>query len=97
MPSYTPETIIALATPPGIGALAIVRLSGSNLDSTYRSFTQKKPINRRAVFCNIYHPITNKLLDEAIIIFYKSPKSFTGEDVIEIICHGMSTLQQNNP
>ncbi len=88
MPSYTPETIIALATPPGIGALAIVRLSGSNLDSTYRSFAQKKPINRRAVFCKIYHPITNKLLDEAIIIFYKSPKSFTGEDVIEIICHG---------
>ena len=88
MLTYSSENIIALATPPGIGALAIVRLSGIDLDSTYRSFTQKDPVDRKAVFSKIYHPTTNKLLDEAIIIYFKSPRSFTGEDVIEITCHG---------
>jgi len=88
MSIYNSENIVALATPPGLGALAIVRLSGSNLYSTYRSFSHKKPIDRRAVFSKIYHPINKKLLDEAVITYFKSPNSFTGEDVIEISCHG---------
>jgi len=88
MYSYAPENIVALATPPGLGALAIIRLSGFDLSSTYRSFSHKNPIDRRAVFSNIYHPKSNKLLDEAVITYFKAPNSFTGEDVVEISCHG---------
>ena len=88
MLSYAPENIVALATPPGLGALAIIRLSGFDLASTYRSFSHKSPIDRRAVFSKIYHPKSNKLLDEAVITYFKAPNSFTGEDVVEISCHG---------
>ena len=88
MSLYSAENIVALATPPGLGALAIVRLSGSNLYSTYRGFSHKNPIDRRASFSKIYHPISKRLLDEAVITYFKSPNSFTGEDVIEISCHG---------
>ena len=86
------ENIVALATSPGKSALAIVRLSGPNLYSTYKAFSQKNPVDRRAVFTKIYHPQSKKLLDEAIIIYFKSPNSFTGEDVIEISCHGGSVV-----
>ena len=89
------ENIVALATPPGLGALAIVRLSGSNLYSMYRDFSHKNPINRRAVFSKIYHPISKKLLDEAVITYFKSPNSFTGEDVIEITCHGGAVVSRS--
>ena len=88
MLAYKPEKIVALATPPGLGALAIVRFSGPNLYSTYKSFSKKNPLDRRAVFSKIYHPQNNNLLDEAVITYFKSPRSFTGEDVIEITCHG---------
>ena len=89
MQPYSPENIVALATPPGLGALAIIRLSGPDLYSIYRRFSHKRPVDRRAVFSKIYHPETNDILDEAIIIYFKSPNSFTGEDVIEISCHGV--------
>ncbi len=89
------ENIVALATPPGRGALAIVRLSGPSLSSTYKAFSRKDPVDRKAVFSKIYHPLKNDILDEAIIIFFKSPNSFTGEDVIEITCHGGTVVSQS--
>ena len=95
MSIYSSENIVALATPPGLGALAIVRLSGSNLYSTYRDFAHKNPVDRRAVFSKIYHPISKKLLDEAVITYFKSPNSFTGEDVIEISCHGGAVVPRS--
>ena len=89
------ENIVALATPPGKGALAIVRLSGPDLCSIYRAFSRKDPVDRRAVFSKIYHPISKKLLDEAVITYFKSPNSFTGEDVIEISCHGGAVVPRS--
>ncbi len=73
--SYGCENIVALATAPGRGALAIVRFSGPDLNSTYRDFSHKGPIDRRAVYSKIYHPKNNKLLDEGVITYYKSPPS----------------------
>ena len=93
MHPYTPDNIVALATPPGIGALAVVRISGNNLSGLYKDFTGCKPKNRYALYSKIYHPNNNLILDEAVIIFYKSPNSFTGEDVIEISCHGGSVVR----
>lgn len=81
-------TIIALSTPPGLGALAIIRLSGPRaLDILYhltRSSIKLSP--RVAHNLNIFEG--NDVLDNAIIIFYKEPASYTGEDLVEISCHG---------
>ena len=82
------HNIVALATPPGSSALAIVRVSGKKLKKLYKQLTNKTPLPRKAVFSKIYNPKTNKALDESVIIYYEGPKSFTGEDMIEIICHG---------
>lgn len=86
---YNNDTIAALATPPGIGALAIIRISGESLKTLFQKLTKNKPIKDRfATFSSIYCPITQEELDSSIIIYFKAPKSFTGEDLIEISCHG---------
>ena len=82
------DNIVALATPPGPSALAIVRVSGKNLKKLYKQLTKKHTQSRKAVVAFIYDPKTNKRLDESVIIYYEGPKSFTGEDIIEIVCHG---------
>ncbi len=82
------ETIVACATPPGRGGVAIIRLSGeSALGISLQLIKQKELQPRQAIFS---HFIDNedRLLDQGIIIFYTSPNSFTGEDVIELHTHG---------
>ena len=88
MQPYNQDNIVALATPPGKGALAVIRFSGKNLFSLYKSFTHKTPKNRYALYSKVYHPYSGFLLDEALVTYFKSPNSFTGEDMIEISCHG---------
>ena len=95
MELYNSDDIVALATPPGTGALAIVRFSGNSLQKLYEKFSHKKPKNRAAVFTKIYHPNNNTVLDHAIIIFFQAPNSFTGEDIIEITCHGGRVIYQS--
>ena len=88
--------IAAIATPLGMGALAIIRVSGPALKSIYCSLTNQKntPISHKASLCSIYSAIDNSKIDRCIIIYYKGPKSFTGEDVIEINCHGGNLIPQ---
>tara|TARA_Y100001968_G_scaffold236411_1_gene219693 strand:+ start:1527 stop:2864 length:1338 start_codon:yes stop_codon:yes gene_type:complete len=88
--------IVAIATPPGAGAIAIVRVSGASLKNVFFSMTKKKtlPKNRYATLCNIYSSINSKLIDRCIVTYYKGPNSFTGEDVIEINCHGGNLIPQ---
>ena len=95
MDLYNTDDIVALATPQGTGALAIVRLSGKNLSYIYEQLSQKKPKNRTAVFTKIYHPKQNIVLDHSIITFFAAPNSFTGEDIIEITCHGGRVIYQS--
>jgi len=92
---YNQENIVAVATPPGVGALAVVRLSGANLKALFKSFTHKIPKNRFATFTRVYHPIKNTVLDEAVVTYFESPNSFTGEDVIEISCHGGEAVKNS--
>lgn len=82
------QDIVAIATPQGAGALAVIRISGKSLYNIYKSLSHKEPKNRYAQFSKIYHPKSSLVLDESIITYFKSPESFTGEDVIEITCHG---------
>ena len=92
---YDQENIVAIATPPGIGALAVVRISGWDLNLLYKRFTHKLPKNRFALYTKLYHPINNLILDEVVATYFKSPESYTGEDIIEISCHGGTAVKNS--
>jgi tRNA modification GTPase len=83
-----PDTIIALATPPGRGAIAVVRLSGASANTIAAPLLHPWPSAPRvAVLCTVHSP-TGERLDQVIVTRYEGPRSFTGEDVVEIACHG---------
>ena len=94
------ETIIALATANGTGAIAILRLSGPNAIAMVDA--QFKPKNKNKVLKNQKtHTLhlgeivdEHRVLDEVLVTVFKNPNSYTGEDVIEISCHGSSFIQQ---
>ena len=89
------DTIVALSTPPGRSGIGVIRLSGLRPLEILRilvsdsSFT---PEPGRVTLKRIFEPKTNNLLDEALITFFKAPHSFTGEDVVELSCHGSPVL-----
>jgi tRNA modification GTPase len=80
------DTIMALATPPGISALAMIRLSGPQSLHVIQKMTEKVLTHRVATHCHIHDQQT--LLDDSLVTAYHAPHSYTGEDVIEISCHG---------
>ncbi len=85
------DTIAALATPLGRSGIGVVRLSGADSLSILRKLTKDKlfdPKPRVANLKKVYDLETAEILDETIITYFQSPQSFTGEDVIEISCHG---------
>ena len=85
------NTIVALATPLGRSGIGVIRLSGKDALSIVRKLVSDEnfsPKPRFAALQKIYDPETTDLLDETIITYFQSPQSFTGEDVVEISCHG---------
>jgi tRNA modification GTPase len=81
------DNIVAIATPYGVGAISIIRLSGNGVLQIAQSITRVENIKPRfAKLVDIYYE--NIFLDEVIIIYFKAPYSFSGEDIIEIQCHG---------
>ena len=82
------ETIFALSTPFGESALAVIRVSGKNSKNIAMQLTNKKNFSsRKAYYCTIF--TSNKLvIDKGLVIFFKSPNSYTGEDMVEIHIHG---------
>ena len=90
------DTIAAIATPPGIGAIGIIRLSGDkSYDIVQNLFSSKdlklQPANTLLVG---FLKEGDHVLDEVVISFFRKPASYTGEDVIEISCHGSPYVQQ---
>ncbi|KTD44861.1 tRNA uridine-5-carboxymethylaminomethyl(34) synthesis GTPase MnmE [Legionella quateirensis] len=82
------DTIVAIATPPGKGGVGIIRLSGSKSYSIAHSLNAHKTLQPRlATFCSFY-TADNQLVDQGLMIYFKAPHSFTGEDVVEIHGHG---------
>ncbi len=81
------ELICALATPPGKGALAIVRLSGKDAHAKAKQLTHKSLVPRQASYTNFYNH-DGAVLDQGLAIYFQTPASFTGEEVIEFHCHG---------
>ena len=82
------ETIVALATPPMRSALAIIRLSGEDCFKICSSFFSKEINVDRSTILYGYIVDREEKIDEVILLAYKGPKSFTGEDSVEIISHG---------
>ena len=83
------ETIVALATAPLKSALAIIRVSGDDAFKIVSKCFSKDITDikeRTLLFGNIVND--NKVIDEVVLAIYKGPKSFTGEDLVEIMCHG---------
>lgn len=83
------DTIVALATPPGRGAISIVRMSGPESHSIAEQVVDPWPIEpRRATLCRILRPEEEQVLDQALVTAFVSPDSFTGENLVEISGHG---------
>ncbi len=87
-----PRTITAIATPAGYGGIGVIRLSGDHAVSFVRRLTgsqdEQRLLPNQATFQLLRHPETGETIDEAVITYFQAPHSFTGEDVIEISCHG---------
>ena len=82
------DTIVAIATAHGIGGISIIRLSGENALNLALKLIKKDSLTpRHATFCKISN-LKNEFIDEAIVIYFKAPSSFTGEDIIEFQTHG---------
>ena len=83
------DIIIAQSTPRGNSALAVIRLSGNTLVSFLPLFLNKKKIKPRYSYTIEFKGFCSKeLIDTCVVVYYKSPHSFTGEDMLEISCHG---------
>jgi tRNA modification GTPase len=95
------STICAIATAPGMGAIAVLRLSGINAiaiaDSVYKSPKAKKKLADQ--LSNTAHfgsfVFQNNIIDEGLFLIFRNPHSYTGEDVVEIMCHGSVYIQQH--
>ena len=93
-------TICAIATSPGIGAIATIRLSGEKAleiaDSVFQSPKSGKKLAEQQPNTLHFGSIAdeNELIDEVVVSIFKAPHSYTGEDVVEITCHGSVYIQQ---
>ncbi len=85
------DTIVAVATPPGRSAIALIRLSGPRSVDILRSLTREEqftPEPNRVVLKKIIAGELGEVVDQVVVTYFAAPHSFTGEDVIEISCHG---------
>ena len=85
---FEDETIVAIATANGIGSISIVRLSGVNALEIASKITKRTNLKPRLASLSSLYTIEDEIIDEALIIYFKAPYSFTGEDVVEFQCHG---------
>ncbi len=97
--SMTGDTIAAIATAPGEAGIGIVRASGPQamplclgLFRRYRTPADPLPPSHRAVYGYVVRPDTEEKLDECVLTYYAGPRSYTGEDVVELACHGSNLV-----
>lgn len=90
------DTIVAIATPPGLGALGIIRLSGNEAVAVVNALFPSKDLHKQA--SHTLHvgflQEGETVLDEVVVSLYKAPRSYTGEDIVEISCHGSPYILQ---
>jgi len=93
------ETIVALASPSGAGAIAIIRLSGKNsltiAEQVFQSVSGKSISKQKTHTIHLGNIVDEgKVFDQVLLSIFKNPHSYTGEDVVEISCHGSTYIQQ---
>ncbi|MEZ4853316.1 tRNA uridine-5-carboxymethylaminomethyl(34) synthesis GTPase MnmE [Flavobacterium sp.] len=93
------DTIVALATPSGAGAIAVIRLSGKNAVSiasqVFQSVSGKDLNKQKTHTLHLGHIVEDaKVFDQVLVSIFKGPNSYTGENVVEISCHGSTFIQQ---
>lgn len=91
------DTIVALATPPGTGALGIIRLSGKDAIDIVNGVFPAKDLAKQAshtIHFGTIRDAHNKIVDEVLVSLFVAPKSYTGEHVVEVSCHGSSFIIQ---
>ena len=93
------ETIVALASPSGAGAIAVIRLSGNQAlfiaAQVFQSVSGKNIATQKTHTIHLGHIIDDgKVFDQVLLSIFKNPHSYTGEDVVEISCHGSVYIQQ---
>ena len=96
---YTRDTIAAVATPTGNGGVAIIRLSGPQAEAIARtvflfSRSHETLASHHLYLGQIVDPLTNTALDQGLLVLMRAPRSYTGEHVAEIHCHGGSLLSR---
>ncbi|MEM7514004.1 MAG: tRNA uridine-5-carboxymethylaminomethyl(34) synthesis GTPase MnmE, partial [Bacteroidota bacterium] len=92
---HSTDTIVALSTPPGIGAIGIIRISGDQAISISDQIFSKDLLKAEGYSLH-YGSILkgDEVLDEVVLSIFRKPRSFTKEDVVEISCHGSTYILQ---
>ncbi|AXX95649.1 MULTISPECIES: tRNA uridine-5-carboxymethylaminomethyl(34) synthesis GTPase MnmE [Arcobacter] len=85
---FDDATIVAIATANGIGSISIVRISGANALAIASKISKKTTFQPRLATLSYLYDTNNEIIDEALVLYFKAPFSFTGEDVVEFQCHG---------
>jgi len=93
------DTIVALATASGLGAIAVIRISGNNaieiIDEVFQTTNNKDITKAKTHTVHLGYITDNKrILDQVLISIFRNPNSYTGEDVVEVSCHGSIFIQQ---
>ena len=82
------DTIVAIATANGIGSISIVRLSGNDALTIAKKISKRTTLKPRYAKLSQLYDKDDELIDEALLIYFQNPSSFTGEDIVEFQCHG---------
>ena len=91
------DTIVALATPPGVGAISVIRLSGpKSINSVDKIFSGKTNLGNTDSHTIHYGNIVSdeEIIDDVLVSVFKAPNSYTGEDSVEISTHGSPLITQ---
>ncbi len=95
--TFADDTICAISTPPGVGGIAVIRISGSDAIKTADRLWRGKQLAKAATHTchlgDIADPANGQQLDQAVATVFRAPKSFTGEDVVEFSVHGSKWIQ----
>lgn len=87
-------TIYAPATPPGRSAIAVVRISGPEAVRVFEIFGIDEPAPRVAQLATLRHPHSREIIDQALLLWFPAPHSFTGENTIELFLHGGRAVRE---
>ncbi len=87
------KTIYALSSAPGKAGIAIIRVSGPEAEKIRHLFSIDLPESKKIQIAKLVHPNTGDFIDKALVTFFKSPNSFTGEDMVELSVHGGKAIK----